>query len=84
VFGGLSSRFWMLRKYINSLTNKELSNIPFYSWNCITINLEFRDIDIVIRNEKHMMNLIRFLIMVTQTVDGRQNTGSKILKTLNL
>ena len=31
-----------------------------------------------------MMNLIRFLIMVTQTVDGRQNTGSKILKTLNL
>jgi len=51
VYGGLSSRFWMLRKYINSLTNKELNDMPFYSWNCITINHKDRDIDLVIRNE---------------------------------
>ena len=65
------------------MTNKELNNLPFYSWNCITINTKSRDIDLVIRNEEHMMKLIRFLILVTTTVDGRKNTGTKILETLN-
>jgi len=75
MFGGFSSRFWMLRKHINSLTIEDLHNSPFYSWNCITINNKERDIDLVIRNEEHMMNLIRFLILVTTTVNGQKDTG---------
>jgi len=51
VFGGFSSRFWMLRKHINSLDDKSLQNLPFYSWNCITLELEHRNIDLVIRNQ---------------------------------
>ena len=31
-FGGLNSRFWILRKHINSMSHKELATIPFYSW----------------------------------------------------
>ena len=37
IYGGLSSRFWMLRKHINSLNNQQLKNVPFYSWDCITL-----------------------------------------------
>ena len=50
MFGGISSRFWMLRKHINSipLENLRLNKVPFYSWECITLQLEERDVDLVI------------------------------------
>ena len=32
IFGGLSARFWMLRKHINSMSIEKLSRLPFYSW----------------------------------------------------
>ena len=32
LFGGVSSRFWMLRKHINMLSDAELKALPFYSW----------------------------------------------------
>lgn len=31
-FGGGNSRFWLLRKHINSMSPIELAKIPFYSW----------------------------------------------------
>jgi len=37
VYGGMTSRFWMLRKHINSLSIAELKQLPFYAWNCITL-----------------------------------------------
>lgn len=37
LFGGVSSRFWMLRKHINTLDDAELKSLPFYSWQCITL-----------------------------------------------
>jgi hypothetical protein len=60
MYGGISSRFWMLRKHINSLTVDELKwgQVPFYSWECITLNMENRDIDLVIKDEEDMMKLI--------------------------
>jgi hypothetical protein len=27
--GGISSRFWLLRKHINQMTTKEVKNLPF-------------------------------------------------------
>lgn len=32
IFGGLSTRFWMFRKHINTLSVDELMQLPFYSW----------------------------------------------------
>ena len=50
-FGGFSSRFWTLRKHINSMSNIELrKSIPFHCWECITIQTLHRDIDLVIPN----------------------------------
>jgi len=37
VFGGFSSRFWMLRKHINSMDEAKLKDLPFFCWECITI-----------------------------------------------
>ena len=37
IFGGQSSRFWMLRKCVNSMSKKDLEQMPFFSWNCITL-----------------------------------------------
>lgn len=50
VFGGFSSRFWMLRKHINSLSNQDLNKLPFYSWECITLELKNRNVDLVIKD----------------------------------
>jgi len=37
VFGAVTSRFWMLRKHLISIGNDDDANVPFYSWECITI-----------------------------------------------
>jgi hypothetical protein len=62
IFGGMSSRFWMLRKHINSLNLKNLNSLPFNNWNCITLLLKDKCIDIVLINEKHMKVFLQFLI----------------------
>ena len=35
IYGGKSSRFWMLRKHVISLDNSE--KMPFYAWECVTV-----------------------------------------------
>ena len=39
VFGPFQSRFWMLRKHINSIPwfRMNAGHVPFYAWHCITI-----------------------------------------------
>ena len=54
IYGGQSSRFYLFRKTMNSKNTLILNNkksVPFYCWECITIQLEHRDIDIIIRKE---------------------------------
>lgn len=52
IFGGLQSRFWMLRKHFNSMNLEELDDIPFLSWQCLSLQLPHRDVDIVIKDEQ--------------------------------
>ena len=61
--GGFSSRFWLLRKHINSMLPKDLSDLPFYCWECLTIRTDSRDINLVIKDEKDMKYLLEFLIV---------------------
>lgn len=80
IYGGQSSRFWMLRKYLISMpagTEKKFVNLK--SWNCITIQLKNRDVDLVIQDDHDMKMLIKFLVMSLRTIDGRRDTGQKIL-----
>lgn len=83
MFGGLSSRFWMLRKYINNQNDKQFKKLPFYSWNCLTLFLKHREVDLVIKDEVDMENLIKFLICRLKTIDGNRGTALKVIDTMN-
>lgn len=80
IYGGCSSRFWMLRKHINSLPKKEHKNLPFHAWECLTIQLVHRNVDLVIRSEKEMSMLLKILVTSLETIDGTTGTARPILQ----
>ena len=69
----------MLRKHINSLPRAKLKDLPFYSWNCLTLQLEHRDVDLVIRDEKHMRMILKFLSYKLNTINGQKGSADKLL-----
>ena len=82
--GGFSSRFWMLRKHFNSMTPETIKlDAPFYAWECLSIDMGNRDVDLVIRCEKHMKYVLKFIISGMRTLDGRKGTADQILNLLN-
>jgi len=46
------------------------AKIPFYAWQCITLQFKNRYVDLVIKNDASMNRLLRFLIMSINTMDG--------------
>lgn len=85
IYGGLSSRFWMFRKHVmftRFLRKKDETKLPFFAWDCVTLQLSHRDVDLVIRDEKQMAMFLKFLIYKMQTLDGKQGTALGIQKTL--
>ena len=85
IFGGISSRFWMLRKHLCSLSpadHRRGKTIPFYAWNCLTLQLKHRDVDLVIKSDKHMDRFLKFLVFHMNTVDGNRDIAVGIYKTL--
>lgn len=83
VFGAFSSRFWVLRRGINEIlaneravTNKkELQQaLPFYAWECVTIQLVDRNIDLVFRNDVHMQLFLKVLILALDSFDSQANS----------
>ena len=81
MYGPFSARFWMLRKHINSISFEKFvkGEVPFYSWQCITINMENRDVDLVIPKEKDMEMLLTFLIFELKTTNGEKGTAKQYL-----
>ena len=49
-YGPISARFYMFRKQINSMF-KKYQDIPFYAWQCLTIQNQNRSTDFVIEDE---------------------------------
>ena len=55
VLGGSTSRWWMLRKHINLMNAQEREKkMPFYAWQCLTLQMPKNDVYLVIRSEKRM------------------------------
>lgn len=69
-YGGTNSRFWMLRKHINSMTHQELYKLPFYAWQCVTLETAGRSVDLCIRDDKDIDLLLKHLIYQLYTLDG--------------
>jgi hypothetical protein len=85
IYGGITSRFWIYRKHVLSMDQKDVGddkNFPFFSWECITLQLKHREIDLVIRNQEHMKMFIRFLVYHLKTVDGNRNSAEGIHRAL--
>ena len=72
IYGGLSSRFWLYRKHMNYMSFSSVKNgqAAFYAWQCITLQLENREIDLVIPDDHDMDCLIEVLVESMNTVDG--------------
>jgi hypothetical protein len=66
---------------INPVDYKK-QDVPFYAWQCITLQLEHRDLDLVIKDEKDMDNLLMILIDAIKTVDGNRGSLHLIEKTI--
>ena len=73
----------MLRKHINYMDYQALDNLPLYCWKCITLQLEYRDVDLIIEDARHMMIFIKFLIFTLKTIDGKKGTGQPYLDFIN-
>lgn len=54
--------------------------IPFYAWQCVTLQLETRDVDLVVQSEKDMDALLMILIHATKTVDGNKGSLAAVEK----
>lgn len=83
MIGAQSSRFWMLRKHVNCLSPVEVNNLPFKSWNFITLQLHHRDVDLVIPDDTQMKVLIKFLVYRLKTVDGVRGSAQSLLNLMN-
>lgn len=79
IFGGFSSRFWMMRKHVNSINRKQLDQLPFFCWECISVETTNRVIDLVIDKESDMHALLKFLIYHLQTLDGRYHSAKEFI-----
>lgn len=83
IYGAQSSRFWMLRKYLISMPQKKENQFQILkSWNCITLQLRNRDVDLVINDDKDMKIFLKYLIISLRTINGRKDSGSKLLDAL--
>lgn len=65
------------------MNRKKMENLPFKSWNCITLRLGRRDVDLVLKNEAQMTIFIKFLVYSLYTMDGTKNTAKPILDMIN-
>ena len=79
VIGGTSSKFWSMRKFLNLKPVQEYrydqENIPLYAWNCITLDMVYEDINIVIPKERDMRNFVRVLIYLMDTMNGESKSS---------
>lgn len=83
VYGGQSSRFWMMRKHINSLdTLEDKLRLPFFCWQCISIQISSRDVDLIIPNEAEMLLFIRFLLLSLKSLDGTAGSAEPTISAM--
>lgn len=65
----------MISKSMKQVKNEQM---PFYSWQCLTLQLSHRDIDLVIPNQQEMDDLLEMLVDSLNTVNGNRNSADAI------
>lgn len=54
-------------------------SFPFFAWQCLTLEMGGRNIDLVIKNDEDMTLLIRYLIQAMNTCDGKANSANFLI-----
>jgi hypothetical protein len=57
----------------------ELKKVPFYAWECLTLQLKDRDVHLVLRKQEDMDLLLKFLIHKLRTMDGKKGSAEALL-----
>ena len=85
-YGPSSTTFWMTRKHINQLPKLNIINnhMPYYVWQCLTIELKDRDVDLVILKEDEMIAILSLLIWKTNTINGVARTSLALSDLMSL
>jgi hypothetical protein len=78
----MTSSFWKFRVHTNLVKRDKLHLLPFHSWNCITLQINDKTLNLVIKDEKKMALLLKFLIYSLRTVDGRRSSADKLLQSI--
>ena len=75
----------MLRKHLNNIKMYKYKNntVPFYNWECLTVQLENRDVDLVIKDVKSLFDIMTLLVYYLNTVDGKRNSAQQFLENLS-
>ena len=59
--------------------DKEDENVqcvfPFFAWQCLTLHISGRSVDLVIKNQDDMNLLLNFFVMELNTIDGMRNSA---------
>jgi hypothetical protein len=72
----------MLRKHINSIPkeNSKTGHVPFYSWQCVTIEMEHKEMDLIIKDEFEMDVLLGVITYHMNTCNNERNSAIAFVK----
>ena len=57
--------------------------MPFYAWECITIQTKKGQVDLVIKDLNAIDDLIKYLVYKMKTIDGNVGTSSNLIKDMS-
>jgi hypothetical protein len=72
----------MMRKQLNYMEINSKIPVPFHSWQCITLQLPNRDVDLVIKNDKEMSMFLKLLTHYLKTLDGKRDSAVPLINAL--
>lgn len=62
--------------------NIEENDLFIRSWNCFTLNLQDRDVNLMMEDDYDTKLLLKFLIFSLRTMDGQRDSGLKLFNIL--
>lgn len=67
---------------VQNVSRTQNGKAAFYAWQCITIQLRNREVDLVIPDDKDMDDLIEVLVEAMNTVDGNKDSAKPIQRAI--
>jgi len=58
------------------------SDMPFFSWQCLTLNMKHRDVDVVIQDDKDMEDFITLITWSMKSVNNSRDSAKSIYRQL--